>query len=86
MSGERGLGASQFGSGSSGTANNNNNNGSANNNYQQQSKQQQFTSYNHSCCSSSGYPDVGRVQVTAKILFGSVAAIQSVNAEKCRKK
>ncbi len=25
-------------------------------------------------------------QVTAKILFGSVAAIQSVNAEKCRKK
>jgi len=24
--------------------------------------------------------------VTAKILFGSVAAIQSVNAEKCRKK
>jgi hypothetical protein len=26
------------------------------------------------------------LQVTAKILFGSVAAIQSVNAEKCRKK
>lgn len=25
-------------------------------------------------------------QVTAKILFGSVAAIQTVNAEKCRKK
>lgn len=67
MSGERGLGAAQFGIGSgSGTgssssaaANNNNNNGSANNNYQQK---QQFTNYNHSCC-SSGYPDVGRVQV-----------------------
>lgn len=66
MSGERGLGAAQFGIGSgsagsnSNAANNNNNNGSANNNYQQK---QQFTSYNHSCCSSSGYPDVGRVQV-----------------------
>jgi NADPH-dependent 7-cyano-7-deazaguanine reductase QueF len=59
----RGLVASQFGTGSSSAANNNNNNGSANNHYQQQSKQQQFTSYNHSCCSSSGYPDVGRVQV-----------------------
>lgn len=61
MSGERGLGAAQFGigsgSGSGSTANNNNNNGNANN-YQQK---QQFTNY--SCCSSSGYPDVGRVQV-----------------------
>jgi len=88
MSGERGLGAAQFGVGTgsgSGSANNNNNGGTNNNNNGYQSSK--FADYNHTCCSaSSAYPDVGRVQVTAKILFGSVAAIQSVNAEKCRKK
>ena len=70
MSGERGLGAAQFGIGSgSGTGSSSsaasNNNGSANNNYQQK---QQFTNYNHSCC-SSGYPDVGRVQVRLHFHF-----------------
>ena len=58
MSGERGLGASQFGigagSGGSGGGNNNNNN---TNNYQ--------CNYNHNCCSAA-YPDVGRVQVLHK--------------------
>jgi len=70
MSGQRGLGATQFGSTSGNTSNTTNN----------------TNSFNHSCCAASAYPDVGRVQVTAKILFGSASAIQTVNAEKCRKK
>lgn len=76
MSGERGLGAAQFGVGtgsgsgsnSSAASNNNNNNGgntnSNNNNTTTYPNKQQFTNYNHTCCSaSSAYPDVGRVQV-----------------------
>jgi len=70
MSGQRGLGATQFSNGSSSNTTNNTN---------------ATNGYSHNCCSSA-YPDVGRVQVTAKILFGSAAAIQTVNAEKCRKK
>lgn len=80
MNGERGLGAAQFGVGSGGSsgggANSNGSDSKSPNNYQKQ--------YNYHCCSA--YQNIGRVQVTAKILFGSVAAIQSVNAEKCRKK
>lgn len=83
MNGERGHGSAQFGIGSGGNSQaSNSSNGAAGstNNYPKQ--------YNYNCCGASGaYPgNIGRVQVTAKILFGSVAAIQTVNAEKCRKK
>jgi hypothetical protein len=64
MSGERGLGAAQFGVGTgsgSGSGSNNNNGGTNNNSGYQSSK---FADYNHPCCSaSSTYPDIGRVQV-----------------------
>ena len=62
MSGERGLGAAQFGIGSgsgSGSAATNNNN---NNTYQQKQ------SFGYNCCSSS-YPDIGRVQVQSTAAF-----------------
>jgi len=71
MSGERGLGAAQFGVGTgsgSGSANNNNNGGTNNNNNGYQSSK--FADYNHTCCSaSSAYPDVGRVQVFRCLFF-----------------
>ena len=60
MNGERGLGAAQFGIGGSGnSANNTSASGSSttnNNNYQKP--------FNYHCCaSSSGYQNIGRVQV-----------------------
>jgi hypothetical protein len=72
MNGERGLGAAQFGIGGSGnSANNTSASGSStsnNNNYQKP--------FNYHCCaSSSGYQNIGRVQV---YLFIHLILIDSI--------
>ena len=43
------------------------------------------TSTSFSCCHHHP-PTANPVRITAKVLFGSVSAISSLNAERCRKR